>query len=269
VDLARSIAIPEPALGMAERFDLEGRVHSLLDPGQRRTVVSRRLCVAMFIGALAVMVPLAAVRAQVARASIGGTVYDPSGAVVPGASISLKSTGGSNEESGRGNEAGVFKLQVPAGEYLVKVTVPGFAMYQSKIMLDPGVPATMNVNLSLGEVSESLEIVGKGPQSPARSAGSPQKIRVGGMVQHIKLISKVDPVYPADAQAEGVEGTVVLRGVVSKDGRLLSVKVVSGGDPRLATAAVNAVRVWQYQPALLNGEPVEVITTIALAFRLN
>jgi protein TonB len=117
-------------------------------------------------------------------------------------------------------------------------------------------------------VSETLEIVGKGPQSQLGSS-APKKIRVGGNVQHIKLISKVDPVYPADAQAEGVEGTVVLKGIVSKDGRLLSVKVVSGGDQRLATAAVNAVQLWQYQPALLNGEPVEVITTIALAFRLN
>jgi beta-lactamase regulating signal transducer with metallopeptidase domain len=86
VDLARSIAIPEPALGMAERFDLEGRVHALLDPARKRNAVSRRLCAAMFAVALALMVPLAAVRAQ-SPASISGTVFDPSGAVVPRATI--------------------------------------------------------------------------------------------------------------------------------------------------------------------------------------
>jgi len=64
VDLARSIAIPEPALGMAERFDLEGRVHALLDAGRTRNAASRKLCGMMFAAALALMVPLAAVHAQ-------------------------------------------------------------------------------------------------------------------------------------------------------------------------------------------------------------
>jgi protein TonB len=67
-----------------------------------------------------------------------------------------------------------------------------------------------------------------------------------------------------------VEGTVALRAIVSKTGSLLSiVPVKTSVDPRLVSAAIAAVSLWQYQPTLLNGEPVEVITTIDVTFRLN
>jgi len=270
VDLARSIAIPEPALGMAERFDLEGRVHALLDAGRTRNAASRKLCAAMFATTLALMIPLAAVHAQSA-ASMNGVVSDPSGAIIPGATVSLKSIGGKNEEVARANEAGQYKLQtVPAGEYLMKVMVPGFATYQKTLTLTAGSASTVNVNLAIGEILETVDIVSKRPQTATSAAATPQKIRVGGMVHQCNLISKVNPAYPADAQAEGVEGTVMLKAIVSKDGSLLSVKSVSNGvDPRLVRAALAAVPLWRYQPALLNGEPVEVITTIDVTFRLN
>jgi len=200
-----------------------------------------------------------------------GVVYDPSGAVVPGATISLKSMNGQNEEVVRADAAGQYKLEsVPAGEYLMRVMVPGFATYQKEVTLGAGVASTVNVNLNLCEVREAVDIVGKRPQSSMSGATTRQKIRVGGNVQPIKLISKVNPDYPADAQAEGVEGTVMVKAIVSKDGSLLSVKSVSKGvDPRLVRAALAAVPLWRYESARLNGEPVEVLTTIDVTFRLN
>jgi TonB family protein len=271
VDLARAIAIPEPALGMAERFDLEGRVHALLDSGRERKAASRTLCAAMLVVALALLVPLAAVHAQAARASIAGAVYDPSGAIVPGAAVSLKNTSAPNEELARSDSSGLYKLTaVPAGEYVVKVTAPGFAPYQKTLSLKAGTPAAMDVFLAIGEVKEAEEVVGRRSQSAPAAAPTRPRIRVGGMVQPIKLISKVSPDYPADAQAEGVEGTVLLRAIVSKNGTLLHVTSVSNSvDPRLIRAAMAAVPLWQYQPTLLNGEPVEVITTITVSFLLN
>jgi len=278
VDLARSIAIPEPALGMAERFDLEGRVHALLDPSQTRKAASSKVCAAIFAAALALVVPLAAVRAQTlpaatqpsGKTSIAGSVYDPSGAIVPGASVSLKNIGAANEELTRASDGGKYKLQsIPAGEYLVKVTAPGFATYQKSVSLEAGTPAALDVHLAIGEVKEAVEIAAKRAQS-APGAAPLQRIRVGGMVQPANLISKVNPAYPADARAEGIEGTVLLRAVISKDGSLLHViRVSSGVDPRLVSAAMAAVPLWRYQPALLNGEPVEVLTTIDVTFRLN
>ena len=89
-------------------------------------------------------------------------------------------------------------------------------------------------------------------------------------MQAFNLIRKVNPVYPPDAKAEGVEGAVLLRAIISKNGSLLSIVPVSSSvDQRLVSAAVAAVSQWQYQPTLLNGEPVEAITTITVSFRLN
>jgi TonB family protein len=272
IEVARAIAIPEAALGMADEFDLEGRVRALLDPGRSRRAVSPRLCAAMMAGAMALMVPLAAIRAQnpqTARASVAGTVYDPSGAVIPNATISLKNTAGSNEEAAATDAAGRYTLPaILAGDYSLKVSVLGFVPYQSRVKLEAGTQMTVNAKLTMANAEFREQIVAKRPQG-AVASGTPQRIRVGGMVQPEKLISKVSPVYPADAQAEGVEGTVVLRAVVSKDGGVLHVTPISNVDQRLVSAAVAAVSLWRYEPTLLNGEPVEALTTITVSFRLN
>jgi TonB family protein len=272
VDLVRSIAIPEPALGMAQEFDLEGSVRALLDEGRARRTMTRKLCAAMFAATVALTVPLAAIHAQApTTGSVAGVVYDPSGAVVQGASITLKNTAGSNEEVGVTSENGRYTIQnIPAGDYLVKVVKPGFAMYQKTLTLQAGAPATADLHLTVGEVSERVEVVGERPQSATAASSTRQRIRVGGMVQAVNLISKVNPAYPADARAEGVEGTVLLRAVIAKDGSLLHVTSLSNGvDPRLVSAARAAVPLWRYEPAHLNGEPIEVVTTIAVTFRLN
>ena len=89
------------------------------------------------------------------------------------------------------------------------------------------------------------------------------------MVEAAKLIRQARPVYPPELQQLGVEGTVVLSAVISKDGTVLSPAVRNTVDPRFAAAAIEAVRQWVYQPALLNGEPVETVTTITLDFQLG
>jgi TonB family protein len=94
------------------------------------------------------------------------------------------------------------------------------------------------------------------------------KIRVGGNMQQAKLVSQVRPVYPADAKAQRIQGSVKLEAVIGKDGKVENLKVLSG-DPLLAPAALEAVRQWQYQPTLLNGNPVEVVTQIDVNFTLS
>lgn len=108
------------------------------------------------------------------------------------------------------------------------------------------------------------------PKPPAESAGSaPKRIKVGGVVEATKLIQKTEPQYPESARAKGIQGVVVLEAVISADGRPLSLNVRDSPDPDLTAAAMDAVRQWRYQPTLLNREPVEVVTTIAVRFRLE
>ena len=107
-----------------------------------------------------------------------------------------------------------------------------------------------------------------GSNLPPPPKAAPQRIRVGGQVQQAKLISQPRPVYPPLAKQARIQGTVRLQAVISKDGTIQELQVLSG-HPLLVQSALDAVRQWRYQPTLLNGEPVEVVTTIDVVFTLS
>jgi protein TonB len=96
----------------------------------------------------------------------------------------------------------------------------------------------------------------------------PQRIKVGGNVQNAKLVRKVIPVYPALAKQARITGTVRLNAIISKDGHIQDLQVASG-HPLLIPSALEAVKQWVYEPTLLNGEPVEVMTQIDVNFTLT
>jgi protein TonB len=78
----------------------------------------------------------------------------------------------------------------------------------------------------------------------------------------------VTPVYPKEAKEARVQGVVALSATIGKDGKIVALKVESGPS-ELRQAALDAVQQWEYRPYLLNGQPVEVATTIEVNFRLN
>ncbi len=96
----------------------------------------------------------------------------------------------------------------------------------------------------------------------------PKRIRVGGNVQAARLISQPKPVYPPLARQARIQGTVRFNAIIGKDGRIQNLTLVSG-HPLLVPAATAAVKQWVYQPTLLNGEPVEVVTVIDVNFTLS
>ncbi len=96
---------------------------------------------------------------------------------------------------------------------------------------------------------------------------APQRVRVSQGVSQGLLVRKVNPVYPPLARQARISGTVVLRAVISKDGSIENLALVSG-HPMLAPAAIDAVKQWKYRPYLLNGEPVEVDTEVLVNFTL-
>lgn len=107
------------------------------------------------------------------------------------------------------------------------------------------------------------------PPPPAvKKEAAPQRIRVGGLVQAAMVIKKIPPVYPQLAKSARVSGIVHLQAVIAKDGTIQELKVL-GGPALLIQAAVDAVKQWVYRPTLLNGEPVQVETTIDVNFTLN
>jgi TonB family protein len=93
----------------------------------------------------------------------------------------------------------------------------------------------------------------------------PVRIRVGGQVALNQLIHHVNPIPQSDSLHQHVRGTVVVHAVIDRDGNVAQLEPISG-PPELVNAAVEAARQWRYKPTILNGDPVEVDTTITIAF---
>jgi periplasmic protein TonB len=106
------------------------------------------------------------------------------------------------------------------------------------------------------------------PPPVVHAAPKQQLYRVGGDVIAARALYQPRPVYPPLATMARIQGTVVLQAILSRDGTIQDLKVVSG-HPLLVRAALDAVKTWRYQPTLLNSEPVEVLTEIDVRFTLG
>jgi periplasmic protein TonB len=109
---------------------------------------------------------------------------------------------------------------------------------------------------------------GPGPNVTVVRARETGPVAVSGGVTAGMLLAPIQPVYPAIARAAGVHGTVVMEAVISKSGRIESLRAVSGPD-MLRGAALTAVQAARYRPYLLSGVPTEVQTTITVVFTLG
>jgi len=115
-----------------------------------------------------------------------------------------------------------------------------------------------------------------GPGSPFGSRPGPRvvhpdanaSVRVSSMIEAGLLVQKTPPIYPPIPRAMRMQGTVVLAATISKNGTIENLRVTSGPEG-LQQAAVDAVRTWRYRPYLLDGQPVEVETTINVIFTLD
>jgi peptidyl-prolyl cis-trans isomerase A (cyclophilin A) len=99
-------------------------------------------------------------------------------------------------------------------------------------------------------------------------AGPPKRVNISAGVAAGMLESKTPPSYPIEAKQKGISGTVVLSTTIGTDGTVQELNVVSGPE-ELQKAALDAVKTWRYRPYLLNGNPVEVRTTVNVIFSLS
>ena len=95
----------------------------------------------------------------------------------------------------------------------------------------------------------------------------PQRVRVSSGVAQGLLVSKVPPQYPQDAKDQRIQGLVVMRAIIDKEGDVANLQLISG-HPLLAPPAIDAVKQWKYRPYLLNQTPVEVETQVTVNFTL-
>jgi len=157
-----------------------------------------------------------------------------------------------------------------------KTTVPEASPPEEADASVPKAPLS-EANSSVPEPSAVLSAVpSAASSSPSPSAGTAAAptprpdvppLRIAGGIQAGKILTHPAPIYPAVARTASIQGLVRLEAVITKDGTVRDLKVLSG-NPMLAEAARDAVRRWRYQPAKLDGEPIEVRTDIDVDFKL-
>lgn len=287
------------ALAIAGQSSLERRFRAMLNPAVERRSLSRATRRLMILLATLVLVPLAAVRMPAQDAAkIGGTISDPSGLPIANATIAMTDQKTHQVQMTTSDREGKYLfLGMAPGEYELRVMKQGFAETRATLSTFGAALEMLQNNIRLEVASENDEInviVPGGPKNGvsggvaggvkdgasgganggvadgvANGMARTIRLRIGGEVEAAKALEKVPPVYPEKAKAAGAQGTVILHAVIGMDGTPLSLKVMNNQiDPDLARAAVEAVSKWRYQTTLLNGEPIEVDTTIKVNFTL-
>jgi TonB family protein len=210
--------------------------------------------------------------AGLSAATITGSIYDPSGAAIPDAKILLYNPDTGVKQEATSGSDGKFTLDgAPAGEYILRVEKAGFSSLFREFNLKDDSKIDRGLTMNVGRVVEDVHIQGKGKASeaapPATSGSGP--IRVGGNVSAANLIFKKPPVYPESAKIAGLQGVVEVESVISKEGIPLETRVISSPGDDFSESTLEAVRQWRYRPTLLNGNPVEVVTSITVNYTLS
>jgi TonB family protein len=289
-DKQGSIAFPDSTLAIAGDA---GNVRAAIDRKSAPTAISSALAVevnqlsttedAWFVSTA----PLSQLLPQVPGAAGAGpgpfamlsNVQQSSGGVKFGANMVVSLQAVSQTDQDAAALAAVLKVFATAGDLFT----PG-DHYAPAAALLKGLNVTVDgnvtkVSLSVPEplIEQMIQMAHDQQTHPASGAGAPararptgatpQRIRVGSNVQQYKLRQHPEPIYPPLALQARISGAVHLNATIGRDGTVQNLTVVSG-HPLLVAAAMEAAKQWVYEPTLLNGQAVEVLTQIEVEFTL-
>lgn len=198
-----------------------------------------------------------------------GTVYDVTGAVLPGVALTLDDAAG-NRLTATTDRDGRFNFgSVSPGRYQVGSKLPGFMSLAQDVRLESARQWDVSLTIPVGAIQEMITVKDQRPSSaPGRVERAP--VRMGGNIKPPRKLVDVRPIYPQAMRDAGLEGVVSLTALIDVAGRVSSVRVIgSPAHPDLGRAAAEAVRQWQFSPTLLNGEAVEVLMNVQVAFKLE
>lgn len=161
-----------------------------------------------------------------------------------------------------------IKSEMLSSELLAPSRIPKEIKLLQESAMPPSMESVMGLEgLAVNSAGNLLGSTGTAPVIVVQAV-RPQKVSISSGVMAGNLIQETLPQYPAIAKAARIEGTVMLQATISKAGLIKNLRVI-GGPAMLQQAAVDAVRSWRYKPYLLNGEPVEVDTTVNVVFTLD
>jgi TonB family protein len=261
------------AVPMAHPSTLERRIAAMLNPRLNRAAPSWQSFVSTVMLLSALTLPAAAFRAvdQAAPAALTGSVYDTTGAVLPGVELTLEGAAETTAKA-TSDAAGRFVFSgIAPGRYVLAAALPGFRPLRHEFELKNARDWDRAITLQVGDLTETINVSErrlekKGPTQPQAA----QRIRVGGNIRAPRKLVDVKPVYPQSMREAGREGVVPMEAVIGTDGTVTYLRVLSAQvHPDFAVAASEAVRQWRFSPTLLNGSPVEVVMRVSVTFSLS
>jgi TonB family protein len=284
--LGRDARLSSLAIGMTRTRYLEARLQAVLTP-HAQSKRSGRLALSASLTAFAVAASAITPRSiqqpinqgestmkntilsalftsvSLSAATVSGSVTGPAGEAIPDAKVLVYNPDSGAKQEVTTSSDGKFSVAgTGAGQYILRVAKPGFN--SSFRAFDLKADSTVNRQITMA--APGTQQVPDSISDPDSSESKP--IRIGGMVAQSNLVTKVQPLYPAAAKAARVQGTVELEITVTKDGVPAELRVVSSPSDDLSESALEAVRQWRYRPTLLNGSPVEIISSVIVNYTL-
>jgi TonB family protein len=294
-DRARGATAWMPAPAVARASSLEGRIRAMLDTSIDRHPLTRGRRAGIATLAFVALLPLAAVTAaQAPLHTLHGTIVDPTGRVLPNVTVALANDDTAARFEVQSNENGRYAFVGLLGaSYTLKTTLRGFQPLTASVAVSSD--RELPLRLSVGTLQETITITSSGDAPPPvdaaavdmgrareaerRARASERQAKavatcaaappthVGGNILPPWKIRHANPHYPEQAKAAGLGGTVTMQAVIDATGAVRDVRDVKGPSPDLESAAVEAVRAWQFTPTLLNCEAIEVEMRVTLDFK--
>jgi TonB family protein len=205
---------------------------------------------------------------------ISGVVRDIAGRPVHAVEIQVVTPTGAVSTILTGAD-GSYEIPIRTpGQYDIRVERPGFKSQRALRFVDGRSRVQHDLVLSIGSLSEEITVTGNKPGGESARAGRPsedtqrpcQPVAGGSDIEVPRKVVDVRPLYPLDLLADGVTGTVVLKGLVAIGGNVTDIKILREGHEKLAAAASAAVTQWQFTPTRLNCLPVEVEINVTVNF---
>lgn len=272
LQLAKICRRPAPAIAvrmLAPRpSTLERRIAAMLNADVDRRAPSPRAIILTALLLACLTLPAAAFRAGQTALPLKGTVYDASGAVLPEVRLTLEDAR-QVRVNATTDSSGHFEFpSVAPGTYVLEAALAGFRALRHGVDLRTARDWDRAVTLQVGDLREEITV--SAPRGAGTSAAPAAPVRIGGNIRAPSKLVDVRPVYPAAMRDAGREGVVPLEAIIARDGTVTSLRVMSAQvHPDFAVAAMDAVRQWRFDPTLLNGEPVEVVMSVSVSFKLS
>ena len=249
----------------------------MLNPRMNRRPVSAYARFALGALVFAIALPIAA--ASQGAGSPSGTLRDPQGRVLPGATVRLSGIGIDAIHETQSDSSGAFQFpEIPDGEYMLSARLPGFLSARQRVTVS-STNTPLDVTLQVGTLQEMITVRSDGsadePVRTTTSARATPKVPVCGTTElggNLKPPMKVKDVRPRYRQAwaaNNIEGTILMQAIIGVDGKVRNLEVLSPVNADLEEEAIGAVSQWEFSPTYLNCQPIEVRMFVTTSFKID